>query len=190
MSACIHFIVYFINHFCDLNCEQFTASLNHTDDWIHELTFFALKNILVRTELRCNYINNEDNESVIYKEVQKWVNKVKIDTMRCLCRAEICKKMIVTLSCYWCDGFMWKLRAAKSNCVILITEQKVLKLCDENNSFWKMISDVSIKHKYSSQLLAELSWANWDTTIISNLRLNPLKTGFKSQTQYHFSMPQ
>ncbi|KAA6408831.1 MAG: SET domain-containing [Lasallia pustulata] len=92
MGAFTRFIVHSINHSCDLNCGQSTASLNHADDRIHELAFFALEDIPAGTELRCNYTDNEDNEPVTYEEVQRRAIEAGIDPMRCLCRAEICKR--------------------------------------------------------------------------------------------------
>ncbi|KAI4134233.1 MAG: hypothetical protein LQ347_001705, partial [Umbilicaria vellea] len=61
----------FINHSCDPNCRQFTVSLNHADDRIYELAFFALEAIPAGTELTFNYTDNEEDEPVTDEEVLK-----------------------------------------------------------------------------------------------------------------------
>lgn len=84
----------FINHSCDPNCRQFTVSLNHADDRIYELAFFALEDIPAGTELTFNYTDNEDDEPVTDEEVRKRADEAGKEPTRCLCGAETCKRWL------------------------------------------------------------------------------------------------
>lgn len=84
----------FINHSCDPNCRQFTVSLNHADDHIYELAFFALEAIAAGTELTFNYTDNEDDEPVTDQEVRRQADEAGKDPTRCLCGAETCKRWL------------------------------------------------------------------------------------------------
>ena len=84
----------FINHSCEPNCRQFTVSLNHADDRIYELAFFALEDIPAGTELTFNYTDNEDEEPVKDEEVKKRAKAAGMEPTRCLCGAETCKRYL------------------------------------------------------------------------------------------------
>lgn len=84
----------FINHSCEPNCRQFTVSLNHADDRIYELAFFALEDIAAGTELTFNYTDNEEEAPVVDEEVRQRAEGAGREPTRCLCGAEKCKKWL------------------------------------------------------------------------------------------------
>ena len=83
----------FINHSCEPNCRQFTVSLNHADDKIYELAFFALDDIPAGTELTFNYTDSED-VPISDEEVWKRAEEAGQEPIRCLCGADNCRRWL------------------------------------------------------------------------------------------------
>ncbi|KAG9242623.1 SET domain protein [Calycina marina] len=81
----------FINHSCDPNLRIFARVGDHADKHIHDLAFFAIKDIAPMTELTFDYV---DGESAPLLKDSKNDDKVK-DMTKCLCGSRKCR------------GFLW-----------------------------------------------------------------------------------
>ena len=77
----------FINHSCDPNLRIFARVGDHADKHIHDLAFFAIKDIPEWTELTFDYVDGEVTGLV---EDTKNYDKVK-DMTLCLCGSENCR---------------------------------------------------------------------------------------------------
>ena len=87
----------FINHSCEPNCRQFTVSLNHADDRVYELAFFALGDLPAGTELTFDYTDSEEvgvGVGVGDEEVEVEMGRRGEALTRCLCGAEGCRRWL------------------------------------------------------------------------------------------------
>jgi hypothetical protein len=50
----------FMNHSCEPNCRQYTASTNHADLKVYDVAFFAIDDIAAGTELTFDYLDKDD----------------------------------------------------------------------------------------------------------------------------------
>jgi histone-lysine N-methyltransferase SUV39H len=74
----------FINHSCDPNLRIFARVGDYADKHIHDLAFFAIRDIPAEIELTFDYVDGEfDYELDRSKDPTKYT--------RCLCKAKTCR---------------------------------------------------------------------------------------------------
>lgn len=77
----------FINHSCDPNLRIFARVADHSDKLIHDLAFFAIKNIEAGVELTFDYVDGaEEGNTQDQRDPEK-----KKDMTKCLCRSKDCR---------------------------------------------------------------------------------------------------
>ncbi|KAI9814479.1 MAG: hypothetical protein M1832_005885 [Thelocarpon impressellum] len=74
----------YINHSCEPNVRQFTASYNHSDPSYYHLAFFAKEEIEAGTELTFDYLDRDDTTMTTSTKAEKGMT-------RCLCGSKNCK---------------------------------------------------------------------------------------------------
>lgn len=72
----------FINHSCNPNTRIFARVGDHSDKHLHDLAFFAIKNIPRNTELTFDYVDGVDEEPDENEEGE---------IQECLCRSKNCR---------------------------------------------------------------------------------------------------
>jgi histone-lysine N-methyltransferase SUV39H len=77
----------FINHSCDPNLRIFARVGDYADKHLHDLAFFAIKDIPAETELTFDYVDGEDDD--LEKEMED--PKTKDMMTKCLCNSENCR---------------------------------------------------------------------------------------------------
>lgn len=80
----------FINHSCDPNLRIFARVGDQSNRHIHDLAFFAIRDIKAGEELTFDYIDGVDEDDLDVEDPSK-----RKDMTRCLCGAENCR------------GFLW-----------------------------------------------------------------------------------
>ncbi|KAI1179382.1 SET domain-containing protein [Nemania sp. FL0916] len=76
----------FINHSCEPNLRIFARVGDHADKHIHDLAFFAIRNISRGEELTFDYIDGVDDSEVDARDPEK-----QKDMARCLCGSKKCR---------------------------------------------------------------------------------------------------
>ena len=76
----------FINHSCDPNLRIFARVGDHADKHLHDLAFFAIKDIPAGTELTFDYVDGNEDEIDDSKDPRK-----RKDMTKCLCGSNICR---------------------------------------------------------------------------------------------------
>jgi [histone H3]-lysine9 N-trimethyltransferase SUV39H len=79
----------FINHSCDPNLRIFARVGDHADKHIHDLAFFAIKNISRGEELTFDYVDGMEEIDSDAKDPAK-----QADMTKCLCGAKKCRKFL------------------------------------------------------------------------------------------------
>ena len=84
----------FMNHSCDPNCRQFTASIYRGDCKVYELPFFAIEDIPAGTELTFNYLDDDDETPISDEIAAKMAKKRGQEPTRCYCGEDKCRRYL------------------------------------------------------------------------------------------------
>ncbi|KAL8693255.1 MAG: hypothetical protein Q9218_001889 [Villophora microphyllina] len=82
----------FMNHSCEPNCRQFTASCNHYDIYIYDIAFFASEDIPAGTELTFDYKDEDDRSIITDQQALALKDEGGYMPQRCLCKADNCRR--------------------------------------------------------------------------------------------------
>lgn len=77
----------FINHSCDPNLRIFARVGDYADKHIHDLAFFAIKDIPAETELTFDYVDGEDTD--LSADAMDPKNRTRMT--KCLCKSDGCR---------------------------------------------------------------------------------------------------
>jgi histone-lysine N-methyltransferase SUV39H len=77
----------FINHSCDPNLRIFARVGDYADKHLHDLAFFAIRDIPAETELTFDYVDGEDTD--LSADARDPGNRTRMT--KCLCKSENCR---------------------------------------------------------------------------------------------------
>lgn len=80
----------FINHSCEPNLRIFARVGDHADKHIHDLAFFAIKDIPKGTELTFDYVDGQEDEGEDELDDEEKAEKMTA----CLCGSARCRKFL------------------------------------------------------------------------------------------------